>query len=187
MTMSLPFKVEARSGAARAGVLTTAANLPLDVPVPQTLCATSLGLWGGYVGWQTGDLLGVDPLAVALPASDVGLRAGGVLVSPLVGVPPLVLGVADAGGVFGGATGALVAGLATADPDVVTAASLAGAGVGGAVGLAVGAGWHRSQGRRDVVANARIVLDEKNGFRSLAQAALRCGGIRSSSYSRRPC
>lgn len=137
--------------AGAAGVLTTAANLPLDVPVPQTLCATSLGLWGGYVGWQTGDLLGVDPLAVALPASDVGLLAGGVLVSPLVGVPPLVLGVADAGGVFGGATGALVAGLATADPDVVTAASLAGAGVGGAVGLAVGAGWHRSQGRRDVV------------------------------------
>jgi hypothetical protein len=137
--------------AAAAGVLTTAANLPLDVPVPQTLCATSLGIWGGYVGYQAGDLAGVEPLGVALVASDVGLGLGGLLVSPAVGVPPLVLGVADAGGVFGGAAGALVAGLATENGDAVTAASLVGAGRGGMVGLGVGAVWHRSQGRRDVV------------------------------------
>lgn len=134
-----------------AGALTTTLDAPLDVPVPATLCATSLGIWGGYVGWQAGDLAGLRPLSVAVPASDVGLALGAVLVSPSVGVPPLVLGVADAGGVFGGATGALVAGLATADADLVTGSSLVGAGVGGAVGLAVGAAWHRSQGRRDVV------------------------------------
>lgn len=137
--------------AAGAAVATSAGNVLVDVPIPQTLCATSLGIWGGYVGYQAGDLVGVDPLLVALPASDLGLALGGLLVSPLVGVPPLVLGVADAGGVFGGAVGALAAGIATSDGDAVTASSLAGAGVGGAVGLAVGSVWHRSQGRRDVV------------------------------------
>jgi hypothetical protein len=137
--------------AAATGGVTLAGNVLVDVPVPQTLCATSLGIWGGYVGYQAGVLAGVDPLAVALPASDAGFALGGVLVSPLGGVPPLVLGVADAGGVFGGAAGALVAGLATADEGAVTASSLVGAGLGGAVGLGVGAVWHRSQGRRDVV------------------------------------
>ena len=137
--------------AAGVAVAASAGNALVDVPVPQTLCAASLGIWGGYVGYQAGDLAGVDPLLVALPTSDLGLVLGGVLVSPLVGVPPLVLGVADAGGVFGGAAGALIAGIATADGDAVTASSLVGAGLGGAIGLGVGSVWHRSQGRRDVV------------------------------------
>ena len=134
----------------------SALNLSIDVPVPHTLSASSIGLWGGYAGAAIGDLAGVDPFAVALPASNVGWAVGAVLMSPYVGAPPLVVGIADAGGVVGASIAATTAGLVTdgrpRSDNTVVAASLAGAGVGLVTGAIVGEWWRTSTQweRRDV-------------------------------------
>ncbi|MEZ4235014.1 MAG: hypothetical protein R3F59_02400 [Myxococcota bacterium] len=129
-----------------------ALNLALDVPVPHTLSASSIGLWGGYAGAAIGDLAGVDPFAVALPLSNAGWLLGAALMSPYVGAPPLVVGIADAGGVIGASLGTTVAGLATRNRRTVVGASLAGAGVGLVAGAVVGEWWRTSTQweRRDV-------------------------------------
>ncbi|MCB9696961.1 MAG: HEAT repeat domain-containing protein [Alphaproteobacteria bacterium] len=136
---------------AGAGGLTTAMNLAVDAPIPDTLAATSLGVWGGYGGRLAADLFDVDdPFLIALPASDAGLLLGTVLVSPLVGTPPLVIGVADAGGAILGSAGALGASLASDDPRLVSAVTLGGALGGAAIGAALGTRWYREGGRRDM-------------------------------------
>ncbi|MEQ1504485.1 MAG: hypothetical protein ABMB14_19765, partial [Myxococcota bacterium] len=135
---------------AAAGGASTALNLALDIPVPHTLSASSIGLWGGYYGAAVGDLAGLPPLALALPLSNVGWIGGAVLVSPIVATPPLVIGIADAGGVLGASLAATGAGLATRDADVVVTASIGGATLGLAAGAILGTRWHRSDTRRDV-------------------------------------
>jgi hypothetical protein len=136
-------------GAGAVSALSVAGNLELDIPVPHTLSASSIGLWGGYAGLAVGELTDLEPVVLALPLSNVGWMAGGLLVSPLVGTPPLVIGIADAGGVFGAAVASIGAGLATDDPDVVVLGSVVGAGVGLAGGALLGARWLRSANRWD--------------------------------------
>jgi hypothetical protein len=136
-------------GASSIAALSVAGNLELDIPVPHTLSASSIGLWGGYAGLAVGELAGIEPVILALPLSNVGWMAGGLLVSPLVGTPPLVIGIADAGGVFGAAVASIGAGLATDDADVVVLGSVVGAGVGLAGGALLGARWLRSTDRWD--------------------------------------
>jgi hypothetical protein len=140
----------------------SALNLSLDVPVPHTLSASSIGLWGGYAGAAIGDLAGIEPFALALPLSNAGWVLGAVLMSPYVGTPPLVVGIADAGGVLGASLAATASGLATRDRDergrrTVVAWSLGGATVGLVAGAAVGEWWRTSNQwkRRDVARASR--------------------------------
>jgi hypothetical protein len=97
-----------------------------------------------------GQISSVDPLAAALVGSDIALAGGVVVMSPAVGAPPLVIGLADAGGVLGGSTAALGAAIASDDPDTIFLASLIGAGVGLAGGTALGIHWHKSDTRRNI-------------------------------------
>lgn len=131
------------------GSVTTVVARDVDVGVPQALAATSLGLWGGWLGGTGAELAGVQPLPAALVVSNVGLLGGVLLQSPEVGVPALVVGLADAGGVLGGAVGAISGGL-VGDDDDVRLGSLIGAGVGLAGGATIGAAWARSGTTRDV-------------------------------------
>ena len=132
---------------------------------------SSIGFWGGYAGLSLADLADVEPIALGLPLSTVGLAGGAVLVSPLVGTPPLVIGVADAGGVVGATVGAIGAGLASDDPEVVVTAALGGAAVGLAAGAIVGTRWHRSGSRRDIA----LRLPKLPGTMALAPLPVRGG------------
>lgn len=129
---------------------TTAVAAPyIDFPASHSLAATSLGAWGAYAGATTAELLDEPTLPWALTASNAGLATGGIVMSPLVGVSPLVVGTADAGGVLGGSTAALTASFVTDDTNDILLASLAGSVLGAAGGAIVGARWQRS-GTRDV-------------------------------------
>jgi len=116
----------------------------LDIPVTHSSAAASLGLWGAYVGGVSAELIREDPLLFSLVGSDVGLAAGAAVMSPLVGAPPLVIGLADAGGVLGGSTGALGAAIATDNSDTLLIASLIGSSVGLTAGAVVGTRWYKS-------------------------------------------
>lgn len=168
---------EQRTGAvllatALAGGGSTVFNLALDTPVPHTLSASSIGLWGGYAGAALAELTETEAFAWALPLSNLGGIGGAVLVSPLVGTPPLVIGIADAGGVVGASFGAIGAGLATDDADVVVTASLGGAVAGLAVGAIVGTRWHRSGTRRDIA----LRLPQIDARLAIAPMPIRGGG-----------
>jgi hypothetical protein len=133
-----------------AGLGAASLNLELDVPVPHTLSASSIGLWGAYAGGALGDVAGVDPRLTGVVGANLGLFTGGVLVSDVIGVPPLVIGIADAGGVLGASAAGVVSGWFSEDVDAVVLASLGGAAVGAAGGAALGTAWHRSGTRTDV-------------------------------------
>ena len=126
------------------GATTAALSGELDIPVTHSSSATSLGLWGAYVGAVSAELVQADPLLYSLVGSDMGLVGGAVVMSPLVGTPPLVIGLADAGGVLGGSTSALGAAIATDDPQTILIASLVGSGLGLTAGAIVGSQWYRS-------------------------------------------
>ncbi|MBX2797342.1 MAG: HEAT repeat domain-containing protein [Myxococcales bacterium] len=151
---------------------TASLNLELDVPVPHVLAASSVGLWGAYAGAAIGQLAWERPEVAGLVGTNVGLAAGGLLVSDLVGTPAIVISMADAGGVVGASLSGLVASAVTNEPDVILGTSLAGAVGGAIVGGTLGRGWHRSGGRRDIAFAPRIrlpgrwsVLPSHNGVR----------------------
>ena len=125
------------------GETTAALSGSLDIPVTHSSAALSLGLWGAYAGSATAQLGKVDPLPMALIASNLSLAGGIVVMSPAIGTPPLVVGLADAGGVLGGSTAALGTAIATDNPDTILAASLIGSGLGIAGGAGIGTLWHR--------------------------------------------
>jgi len=113
----------------------------LDVQAGDSLCATSLGAWGAYLGSVGGELAHTDSntqLGLALGASDVGLLGGALLMSPAVNASPTVVGMADAGGVVGGSTAALLTALFTDNTDPILVASLVGAGAGAGGGAVLG-------------------------------------------------
>ena len=110
----------------------------IDAPVPTTLAATSLGLWGGYVALVGAEVSGTKPLVPALIGSNIGLGIGILAVSPLVSAPPLAIALADAGGVLGGSLSALGASFATNDARTILGVSLGGAGVGFTGGVIAG-------------------------------------------------
>ncbi|RME22910.1 MAG: hypothetical protein D6798_14640 [Deltaproteobacteria bacterium] len=128
------------------GAATAAATPLIAVDFGDSLAATSLGLWGAYLGGAAGvlaDADGDETMRLALGFSDVGLVTGAVLMSPVVDASPTVVGVADAGGVLGGSTAALVTALFTDDSDSIVIASLAGAGAGAVGGAWIGRGLER--------------------------------------------
>ena len=134
-----------------AGGATVALLSPLyDVPIDYQVASTSVGLWGGYLGAVGGHLDGRDPLPWALAGSDIGLVVGIIIESPLIDLPPVVIAIADAGGVLGGSIAALSASFATREADPILAASLVGAGVGLAGGATLGAVLYRSGATRDI-------------------------------------
>ncbi|MBN2798680.1 MAG: HEAT repeat domain-containing protein [Deltaproteobacteria bacterium] len=123
------------------GGATALATPKADIQFSHSLSAASLGLWGAYLGSVGGILAdgsGEQVVGSALVVSDVGLLGGALLMSPRVGAAPMVVGLANAGGVVGGATGALVAAMATAEQKPILAASLLGAAAGAAGGAAAG-------------------------------------------------
>jgi hypothetical protein len=152
---------------AAAGAVTAGASPYLDIPVTSSLAAASLGVWGGYVAGVAGRLGDQNVLVFALLGSDAGLGAGALAESSLIGTPPLVIGLADAGGALGGSTAALGASFVTDDPDLILGTSLAGAGVG-----FVGGAWFGTslRGRTHDIALAMPRIDVP-GTWTLAPAA----------------
>ena len=136
----------------------TALSPELDVPAPLTLSASSVGLWGAYAGGAIGEIAWGRPAVSGLIGTQVGLITGGVLVSDVVGTPPMVVAMANAGGVVGAAGAGLVASGVSRDRRVVLGASLAGAGLGAIAGGTLGRRWHRSGGRRDLAGVGRVRL-----------------------------
>jgi len=132
------------------GATNAAVSGELDIPVTHSSAALSLGLWGAYAGGASAQLTGADPLLFALVGSDVALVGGVVLMSPLVGAPPLVIGLADAGGVLGGSTAALGTSIAIDNSDTILIASLIGSGAGLAGGAVIGTIWHQSGTSRNI-------------------------------------
>ncbi len=164
--------VLALSATAAAGAGLTA-NL-VDVPVTHTLAASSLGLWGGYAGGVFGQVAGVDPVLPALVGSSTGLVGGIVVVSPWVALPPLVVGIADAGGVLGTSVGAVVASQFDDDPTLIVGASFAGATLGLTGGALLGNHWHRNGTTRDLaLGSPRMSLPGRWSLAPLPVAAAR--------------
>lgn len=128
-----------------------AATPVVDIPVPQSMAATSVGLWGAYVGGVSAELTQNRDrsLGWSLVGANIGLGTGALAMSPVVGASPVVLAVADAGGVVGGSVVALGAAFATDQPDRILAASLVGSGVGFTTGAIIGASWKKG-GTRDM-------------------------------------
>jgi hypothetical protein len=139
---------------AAVGTASAIASPKIDIGVGDTLAATSLGCWGVYLGAVGGTLADTqEPLLPTLIASDVGLGAGVALLSPLVDASPVVVGMADAGGVVGATTGAVVAALVTGQRDPILVASLVGAGAGALGGGIAGVALDRRERR-----HARLLL-----------------------------
>jgi hypothetical protein len=131
----------------------------LDVPLSYTYAAGSLGVWGAYLGGVAGQVVDaetppLDPrspsLLLALVGSNVGVVSGIIAGAPLVGMSPLVIGMADGGGVLLGSAAALAAGVAGAETNTVLIASLAGAATGFVTGGLVGTILHRTGRTRDI-------------------------------------
>jgi hypothetical protein len=157
------------------GAVTAAATPWLDVPIAYSFGGLSLGLWGAYLGGVTADLGGVrgsQVLPYVLIGSDIGLATGIALAAPPVSMPPLVIGLADAGGVLGGSVFALGASFFV-DPraprgvDTILTASFAGVVTGFVGGALLGDALYRSGRTRDVA----LVLPEVPGRWTLTPAA----------------
>ncbi|HHO54519.1 MAG TPA: hypothetical protein ENK18_27520, partial [Deltaproteobacteria bacterium] len=131
-----------------ASATTASLNLSLDVPVPHTLTASSVGMWGAYVGGAVGTIVWEEPRVAGLVGTNLGLASGVVLISDLIGTPPLVISMANAGGVLGACTVGLGAWALIEEPELALGLSLGGATAGAVIGGAIGRAWHRSGERR---------------------------------------
>ncbi len=134
---------------AAAGLAMAASTPIVEVPLAYSFSAASLGMWGGFLGASSAQLARKDVGMPMLIASDVGFVAGIVLAAPPLSMPPLVIGMADAGGILTGAVFALGATFATRDRDPILGAALAGSGVGFVGGALLGSRLHRSGRARD--------------------------------------
>jgi hypothetical protein len=151
-TQGLNFLVPAAVGSTAA-----IASPHIDINVGDTLSATSLGLWGTYLGLVGSALADADSdqaLLATLVASDIGLGTGVLLMSPAVDASPVVVGLADAGGVAGATMGAVLVALSTGEQDPILVASLVGAGAGALGGGLLGARLEK----RDRASQARLLL-----------------------------
>lgn len=123
------------------GAGTAVASPLLEVDVGQTLAATSLSLWGGYMGGAVAELTdrtGDDWGRSLLIGTDVGMGAGILVMAPPLNASPGVVGLADAGGVLTGALAALGTSFATDDGDTILVASMVGGGLGAVGGAVLG-------------------------------------------------
>jgi len=137
-------KLEARQVAgltltmgAAAGVTAMAAAQVTDFS-PWSVGMGSVGaLWGAWFGaWgaNLADADRADQLTWTLVASDLGLVASALLVSPAVEINPTVVGGASLGGLATAGVATLVASLATEDTDALIATNI----IGSAAGLLIG-------------------------------------------------
>lgn len=131
---------------ALAGAGTALAWRRLDVPLTESLSVSSLGVWGLYVGEVSATLADArDHQPALLVGSGLGLAVGIGLLAPPLRARPLVIGLADAGGVLGGSLGALGASFATEDRDPILVASLVGSGLGATGGALLGVALQRRE------------------------------------------
>ncbi|MCO4745668.1 MAG: hypothetical protein KC912_12825 [Proteobacteria bacterium] len=139
-----------------AGGVAAALSPYYDVPISYSFTGVSMGLWGGYLGGtiaELSDANALHPNAVlqyALIGSNVGIGAGIVLALPPLQASPLVIGLANAGGVLGGSVFALGTAFVGNEPDLILSVSLIGAGLGFTGGAIVGAVVHRKGGTREI-------------------------------------
>ncbi|NCG21500.1 MAG: hypothetical protein GWP91_21010, partial [Rhodobacterales bacterium] len=119
------------------GAATAIVSPLVDVPAAHATAATSVGVWGAYIGGASAQIIQSNALLWSLVGSNIGLAGGGLMMSPLVGAPPLVVGLADAGGVLGGSTAALGTAFFTQNTESILIASIVGAGVGAVGGGAL--------------------------------------------------
>ncbi len=134
---------------ATAGIATGAITPLIEVPLTYTFSSLSLGAWGGYLGAVTADLSDERYLLRTVIGSDIGFVLGVAMAAPPISSPPLVIGLADAGGVVVGSSFALGAAMTTEDRRTILTASLIGAGIGFGGGLALGTILHKSGATRD--------------------------------------
>lgn len=119
-----------------------------DVSYGESLTMGSAALWGTYVGGVSAALVQGDTLKASLVGGDIALGLSAVVLVPALDVPPMVVVMADTGGIVLGGSATLVAGLLTDDGNTLLAASLGGAGVGMVTGALVGTRLaHRPPGR----------------------------------------
>lgn len=137
--------VPALSGAAVSGL-----SARLDVPITHSTAGLTLGLWGAYLGATTGAIAFDDPIVPGLIGGDVGLLVGAIALSPMGGVSPTTVALADGGGILGGASGLVFARAFTRDRDLLLAASIAGATGGFLSGALVGRQLRRSGQTRNI-------------------------------------
>ncbi|MCA9571408.1 MAG: hypothetical protein KC656_26395, partial [Myxococcales bacterium] len=110
----------------------------VDVPITHSMAGLTLGLWGTYLGATAGALAFDDPVLVGMIGGDVGAIVGTVVLSPVVGLTPTTVALADGGGILGGATGLVTARAFTRDPDMLLVGSIVGATSGFLAGGLVG-------------------------------------------------
>jgi hypothetical protein len=146
----------------------------LDVSTGDTLAAASFGIWGGYIGGVSGRVTGSAGLPAVLIGSSVGVLVGGVVQSPMIGAPPVVIGMADAGGVIGGSAAAIGTAIATSKGDTILVASLVGSGIGAVAGGAIGAGWVARGETRDMA----LMLPKTRARVSVVPLSMQVDGVR---------
>jgi hypothetical protein len=130
-----------------------------DVPISYSLTSVSMGLWGAYLGGTLGEVTGsVDPLTMALVGGNMGVGLGIVSALPPFEAPPLVIGVANAGGVLGASLGAIGTALFTQRRETLLTASLVGAAVGFGTGGVFGASLHHRGSTREVAYLGSLAL-----------------------------
>ncbi|MDZ4694347.1 MAG: hypothetical protein SGI86_04305, partial [Deltaproteobacteria bacterium] len=97
------------------------------------------GTWFSAWGAALGDASRSTRLRVSLLAGDVGLVASAIAVSPIGGVDPRAMGVANLAGLAGSGIASLAAALVTTNDDTVIVANLVGSGLGFIAGAIVAA------------------------------------------------
>ncbi len=155
-----PFRQRGWFIVAPAAISTLAAvTTPLvDVPTEYSFTATSIGAWSGlfaYGGVAALDGLRRDRFLWTMVAADTGIIVGLLVGAPPVNLPPLVVALADAGGLIGGGVTALGTALVVdgADPnrnDRIVVAGIAGAAVGITAGATIGFVVRATGERRDI-------------------------------------
>jgi hypothetical protein len=133
-----------------AGATVAALSPVIDVPVPHSSAAVSLGLWGAYVGGSTGELLVGDSVVAATAGGTSALVIGAIGLSPFVGLSPTTVAMADAGGILGAGLGLGLGRAVGGSTDGLLIGGLIGAGAGFTGGAIAGQALRRSGATRDL-------------------------------------
>lgn len=140
------------------GALAAITTPLVDIPTEYSFTATSIGGWSGlfaYGGVAALDGLRRDRFLWTMAAADTGIVVGLLVGAPPVNLPPMVVALADAGGIIGGGVTALGMSLVVdgADPnrgDRIAVAGIAGAAVGITAGATIGFVVRATGERRDI-------------------------------------
>ncbi len=128
------------TGAAVGGIATLGVAQVTDVTAWETLMLASGGMWGSWLSLWGNALADSEPRVTWLSnivASNLGLAATAVLMSPVMKVHPTRVGIVDLAGMSGAALASLGAALVTDDSDTIITANLVGSGAGLLAGVIV--------------------------------------------------